>query len=190
MVVELTSPVLGQAVGTEYTGPLEAWLLASGYAKQDAYTGVGVSNSGAAAASLANDPREASNREAPYFPSTEDQDVTIANDVNNLTDTSHPHARFNFDAGGTDTEAPTVFEVTPNEGPVAGGTVVTISGDDLEGVTGVTFDAVAGTALDVTQANVGLIKVTTPAGAAGPATVVVTDAVGSDTEVGAFTYLA
>ena len=43
MTVTLTSEVLGQAVGTDYTGTLEAWLLASGYAKQAAYAGPGVS---------------------------------------------------------------------------------------------------------------------------------------------------
>jgi hypothetical protein len=190
MTVELTSPVLGQAVGTNYTGALEAWLLAEGYAKQAGYTGPGVSNTGATDVDPDDDPSVASNREVPYFPLTEDQDTTIANDAANLTDTSHPHARFDFDAAGTDAEAPVVFEVSPAEGPATGGTVVTISGDNLEGVTGVTFDAVAGTALDVTQAGEGLIKVTTPAGAAGPADVVVTDAAGSDTEVGAFTYTA
>lgn len=34
----------------------------------------------------------------------------------------------------------TVTGVTPNSGPVAGGTVVTIAGTDLEGVSGVTFN--------------------------------------------------
>jgi hypothetical protein len=36
VTVTLTSPVLGQAVGYAYTGPLESWLLSEGYARADA----------------------------------------------------------------------------------------------------------------------------------------------------------
>lgn len=36
MTVFLTSPVLGQAAGTAYTGALESWLLHEGYARADA----------------------------------------------------------------------------------------------------------------------------------------------------------
>jgi len=36
VTVFLTSPVLAQAVGTAYTGPLESWLLHEGYARADA----------------------------------------------------------------------------------------------------------------------------------------------------------
>jgi hypothetical protein len=190
VAVELTSPVLGQNPGYSYTGPLEAWLLAEGYAKQASYTGPGVANTGAADTTVANDPTLASNREAPYFPLTEDRNVTIANDADNLNEPKFPApVNFDFDAGGTDTEAPVFVGIEPDEGPEAGGTVVRIVGDNLEGVTGVTFDTVAGTSLDLSEVQNGFIEVTTPAGTAGPATVVVTDAVGSDTEVGVFTYV-
>lgn len=37
MAVTLTSPILGLEVGATYTGPLEAWALAEGYAKQTGY---------------------------------------------------------------------------------------------------------------------------------------------------------
>ena len=190
MTVQLTSPVLGQAVGSNYTGPLEAWLLSEGYATQAGYTGPGVANTGATAVDPGDDPRLPENREAPYFPSSPDENTTVANDVDNLNEASFPHDRFDFDADSVDTEAPAVLGLEPNEGPAAGGTVVRIYGDNLEGTTGVTFDAVAGTALDVTTADEGYIEVTTPAGTAGPADVVVTDNVGTDTEVGAFTYTA
>lgn len=196
MSVKLTSPALGQVVGYIYTGALETWLLANGYAKRDAdttptsYTGVGVANTGATGDTPANDPTLASNREAPYYPLSPDENSTIANDGANLNDESFPLARFDFDAGGVDTEAPVVLGLDPTEGPLAAGTRVRIYGDNLEGVTGVTFDAVAATALDVTTANEGFIEVTAPAGTAGPATVVVTDPVGADTEVGIYTYVA
>ena len=162
MPVTLTSPVMGQEVDSTYTGPEEAWLLAHGYAKQDGYTGPGVANSGATDV-------------------TPDQDLTLA--VNR----EDPGESFDPDQGGVDTEPPTVTGFEPDEGPAAGGDVVTITGDDLTGVTGVTFDAVAAT--DVTVVDDNTVEVTTPAGTAGPADVVVTDANGADTVVGAYTYV-
>lgn len=190
MTVELTSPVLGQAVGTNYTGSLEAWLLSEGYAKQVGYTGAGVSNTGTTDVDPDDDPTLAQNRELPYWPSSEDHNVTIANDAANLTQASFPLARFDFDPAGVDAEAPANLSLEPAEGPAAGGTVVVISGDNLENVTSVTFDAVAGTALDVTEANEGRISVTTPAGTAGPADVVLVDASGNGTLAAGFTYTA
>ena len=193
--LNVTSTATGTTAYVSVVGGTAAVLTALGVSVDDtAYGGdgrpTGASNLGAQTDLPVNDPTDADNREAPYFPQTEDQNWSIANDADNLTELKFPLARFDFDQAGTDTEAPVVFEVSPNEGPEEGGTVVVISGDNLEGVTGVTFDAVAGTDLDVDNAGDGTITVTTPAGTAGPATVVVTDAVGADTEVGAFTYLA
>lgn len=191
MTVELTSPVLGQDVGYSYTGPLEAWLLAEGYAKQAGYTGPGVSNTGVAAAALANDPREATNREAPRWPADPAGNVTIANDATNLTKAKFPAPGTDFDAGGVDNDPASNVALNPVTGPAAGGTVVTITGDNLEGVTSVTFGGVAGTALDTTGATNGPdgeILVTTPAGTAGPVDVVLVDAAGNTTLTGAFTY--
>ena len=189
MTVELTSPVLGQNVGTTYTGTLEDWLLTQGYAKRAGYTGAGVSNTGTTDVLPAGDPTLPANREAPYFPLSEDHDATIANDVDHLNEEKRPLARFDFDSGSVDTEAPVILGLDPEEGPVAGGDSVRIYGDNLEGVTGVTFDGVAATGLDL-NVDAGYLDVTTPAGTAGPATVVVTDNVGADTEVGAYTYVA
>lgn len=188
MPVTLTSPVLGQPVGFTYTGDLEEWLLAQGYARQDGYTGPGVANVGATDVLPADDPTLASNRdEAPYWPDTEDRNTSIANDKDHLTKAPNPAPGFDFDEGGQDDDAPTGVELTPAEGPAVGGTVVTLTGDNLEGATGVTFGGAAGT--DFTLAD-GVVTVTTPAGTAGPVDVVVTDPDGDYTATGGFTYTA
>lgn len=190
MTVTLTSPVLGKAVGDTYTGNLESWLLAEGYASQDGYTGPGVANTGPAGDTPANDPRLHSNREAPYFPTTEDQDATIANDADHLGEKSRPLARFDFDQAGTDTEAPSALTLKPKSGKADGGTKVTITGDNLEGVTAVNFGATPGTDLDASTANDGVITVVTPAGAAGAVDVTLVDASGNTVETAGFTYNA
>lgn len=190
MAVTLTSPVLGQAVDFVYTGPLEAWLLATGYAKQAAYAGPGVSNTGVAAATLANDPREPANREGPTWPADPAKNVTIANDAANLNELKFPYVG-DFDAAGVDDDAPSSVVLSPVTGGIAGGTVVTITGDNLVGVTSVTFGGIAGTALDVSGATKntdGTILVTTPAVAAGAKDVVLVDAAGNTTLTGGFTF--
>lgn len=190
MVVELTSPVLGKDVGENYTGTLEPWLLAQGYAKQAAYTGPGVSNTGATDVDPDDDPVLASNRqgEKPYFPVTPDRNVTIANDATNLTKATFPAPGFDFDQAGTDDDAPSNVELSPVTGDTAGGDVVTLTGDNLEGVTDVTFDGTSGTALDVSAAADGIVEVTTPAHAAGAVDVVLVDASGNTTLTDGFTY--
>lgn len=186
MTVTLTSPVLGQAVGTTYTGNLEAWLLASGYASQAGYTGPGVSNTGVADTTPANDPQLPENREAPYFPSTEDRNTTVANDDTNLTEVKFPKA-IDFDAGGVDTEAPSDLVLEPTDLDLAGGDV-TATGNNLEGVTGVTVGGTAATNLDVSAAGDGVVTFTAPAKAAGTYDVVFTDASGNTTVTGGLTY--
>jgi len=161
VTVTITSPVLGKAVGETYTGPLESWLLAQGYASQAGYTGPGVSNTGNTDVAPANDPRLATNREAPYFPLSEDRNVTIANDNTNLTKTKFPApVNFDVDTGGTDTEAVTIVSIEPNTGKITGGTKVTIVVDNGEGTTGVTFGGVAGVSLDTGPGAVtGLVAI-------------------------------
>lgn len=110
MTVELTSPVLGKGVGATYTGTLEAWLLAEGYAKQAGYTGPGVSNTGATDVVPANDPTLPANRgDKAHWPqeAAAGHNATVANDTTNLTKTSIPNPdKPDFDQGGVD-EDPT-----------------------------------------------------------------------------------
>lgn len=224
MAVTITSPVLGLAVGASYTGTLEPWLLAEGYARNSAtvdgapgaprayadafavdpqndnkvdYTGDitadghNTLDAGGKADGVleVDDPTNPANREDPWFKAQDiGTDWSIANDEANLAEDEFPNADFDFDQGGVDDDAPTVLSVEPNEGPAAGGTVVTITGSSFTGVTGVTFDGVAGTALSVVSDTE--VTVTSPAGTAGPADVAVTDNVGTDTLVGGFTYTA
>jgi len=112
MTVTLTSPVLGKAVGDTYTGTLEDWLLAEGYAKRAGYTGPGVSNTGATDVVPAKDPQLPANRgDKAHFSSQESatkHNATIANDATNLTKTSFPNPdKPDFDQGGVDEDGAT-----------------------------------------------------------------------------------
>ncbi|MBH0024910.1 IPT/TIG domain-containing protein [Salinibacterium sp. SWN248] len=81
---------------------------------------------------------------------------------------------------------PTVTSISPNEGPLTGGTEVTIIGSGFTGATGVTFDGDAGTSFTVVSDTE--ITVTTPAGSEGAAAVVVQHPIG-DADGGNFTYV-
>ena len=83
--------------------------------------------------------------------------------------------------------APTLTGVSPDQGSVAGGESVTLSGTNLSGTTAVSFggDAAAITAVTPTS-----VTVTTPAHAAGVVDVVVTTPGGSGTATDAYTYVA
>lgn len=80
-----------------------------------------------------------------------------------------------------------ITSISPATGPQAGGTVVTISGDNLDGVTGITFGGTAGTNLVVVSAK--SVKVTTPAKAAGAVTVAVTDDSGPVSQANGYTFV-
>ena len=82
--------------------------------------------------------------------------------------------------------AATVTQVSPANGLAAGGTVVTITGTNLTGVSGVTFGGTAGTNLQVVSST--QIKVTTPAKAAGAVSVVVADDAGNVTMANGYTF--
>ena len=114
MTVTLTSPVLGKPVGATYTGTLEAWLLAEGYARQDGYTGPGVSNTGTTDVTPANDPTLPANRgdkaQFPFHGAADETtlNATIANDPDNLGEASFPNPqRPDFDQGGVDEDVAT-----------------------------------------------------------------------------------
>jgi len=80
----------------------------------------------------------------------------------------------------------TISTVTPATGGIAGGTVVTIRGTNLDGVSSVTFGGTAGTALNVVSPKE--IRVTTPAKTAGAVNVAVVDDSGTQTKTNGFTF--
>lgn len=79
-----------------------------------------------------------------------------------------------------------VHSISPRSGAAAGGTVVTIRGNHLDGVSAVKFDGTNGTALAIVGETE--LRVTTPAGAAGPADVVLVNSGPDGTAPGGFTY--
>ncbi|MGC4747611.1 IPT/TIG domain-containing protein [Micromonospora sp. DT201] len=84
---------------------------------------------------------------------------------------------------------PTAATVTPDEGPQSGGQTVTITGTGfIPGGTTVTFDGVPATGVTVAPGGTSLTAVT-PAGAIGPASVVVSTVNGTAPPLG-YTYLA
>jgi len=119
------------------------------------------------------------------FDGTPGTEFTVVNDTT-ITVTSPAHAVGTVDVVVVDdagNSAPLDFEyiavgataasLDPSFGPVAGGTVVTITGSGFLGATGVTFDGTPGTAFIVVSDTT--ITVTSPAGDMGLADVVVLD---------------
>ncbi|HXP11144.1 MAG TPA: IPT/TIG domain-containing protein, partial [Acidobacteriaceae bacterium] len=90
--------------------------------------------------------------------------------------------------GFTYIAAPTVSSVSPSNGPVAGGTAVTITGTNFAAGAKVTFGSTAATSVAVVNSTT--ITATTPAGSAGAATVTVTANGQSGSLASAFTYIA
>ncbi len=84
----------------------------------------------------------------------------------------------------------TITSIQPSTGAIAGGTVVSVRGTNLDGAAGVTFGGRAGTAMTVVSP--GEIRVTTPAAAVttGPSTVdvVVADDSGDASLVRGYNY--
>ncbi len=79
----------------------------------------------------------------------------------------------------------TIAALTPATGAVAGGTVIELTGTNLDGVTSVTFGGTAGTALTVTSST--SLTVTAPAKSAGTYDVIVVDDSGNTTKTAAYT---
>jgi len=82
--------------------------------------------------------------------------------------------------------AATIATVSPATGAPAGGTAVTITGTNLDGVSSVTFGGTAGTNLTIVSAT--KLTITSPAGTAGAKDIVLVDDAGNVTKVGGFTY--
>lgn len=146
----------------------------------------GASNLGAQADLPENDPVLAENREAPYFPATEDRTANIANDGDHLTETSSPNENFDFDPDATNDDDPVIVSVTPASGLEGGGTDVTIAGTGFVDVTDVEFDGEAAEFVIVSDYE---ITATTPEGTIGDVDLVVTNESGSDTLTDGFEYL-
>jgi len=83
--------------------------------------------------------------------------------------------------------APVVTALTPNSGPTAGGTVVTITGTNLAATTAVTFDGTPATA--ITNISTTELKATTPAHPAGAVDVRITARAGVS-PASEYTYVA
>lgn len=82
--------------------------------------------------------------------------------------------------------APTVSSVSPTSGPLAGGTLITITGTDFTGATAVTVGGNFCTSLDVVSPTSSICI--TPSGTAGAKNVVVTTTEGTGVGIGLFTY--
>ena len=89
--------------------------------------------------------------------------------------------------GYTYVVTPTVGSVSPNNGPVAGGTSVTITGTNFASGATVTFGS--GSATNVVVVNATTITATTPAGTAGAVTVTVTVNGQSGNLTNGYTYI-
>ncbi len=129
-------------------------------------------------------------------------DVVVAADGNSLTAVTPPNAEGPAavsvtTAGGESVDnvqftyfaLPTVATIAPAFGPIAGGTPVTLTGQDLTGATSVEFGGVPGTNVVVAPDGLSL-TVTTPAHAEGSAAVVVRSPGGASTDDITFTYVA
>ena len=90
-------------------------------------------------------------------------------------------------SGFTYVVAPTVSSVSPNNGPTAGGTAVTITGTNFVAGATVKFGATAATNVVVVSSTT--ITATTPAGSAGAVTVTVTMSGQSGSLANGFTYV-
>jgi hypothetical protein len=82
----------------------------------------------------------------------------------------------------------TLTAISPNSGPAAGGTGVTLTGTGLTGATVVTFDGVAATSVNVVNSTT--VTAVTPAHAAGTVDVVIDTPAGGAILTEGFTYVA
>lgn len=83
---------------------------------------------------------------------------------------------------------PTLSSVSPDSGPIFGGTQVALSGTGFSSVATVSFGAAA--ASNVTVVSDTLLFVTTPASVAGAVSVTVSGVGGSATQLDAYTYVS
>lgn len=168
MTVRLTSEVFGQAVGTTFTGTAEeeTWAVENGYAHVEPKVAVD-----------------------DQYGVTPDGDLQLAVNREDANSTEGEGRGYVFGTDAVDPLPSQVYDVTPEEGPAAGGTVVTLVGDDFTNATAVNFGANPGT--DFALVSDDEIEVTTPAGTADTTVdVTVVDADGNGVATAAFTYTA
>ena len=84
--------------------------------------------------------------------------------------------------------APTLASVIPSSGPIGGGTLITLTGTDLQGATSVTVGGVPATNVQVVSPTT--VTARTPANTAGAKAVAVTTPTGTATLANAFTYVS
>ncbi|RZJ32124.1 MAG: hypothetical protein EON85_02210, partial [Brevundimonas sp.] len=84
-------------------------------------------------------------------------------------------------------QTPFISIVTPANGPLAGGTSVTITGQNFYGATAVTIDGVAATNVTVVS-NTSITATVPPGGSAGAKSVAVTTPAATSTRANAFSY--
>ncbi|QIB66185.1 midcut-by-XrtH protein [Kineobactrum salinum] len=82
----------------------------------------------------------------------------------------------------------TLTEINPVQGAASGGTGVILKGTGLTGATGITFDGVAATSVNVVNSTT--VTAVTPAQVAGAVDVAIATPAGSATLVNGYTYLA
>ncbi|MFB6525245.1 IPT/TIG domain-containing protein [Streptomyces sp. NPDC056399] len=82
----------------------------------------------------------------------------------------------------------TISTISPVKGAAVGGTVITIKGDALDGVSAVSFGGKPGTELRVRSATE--LSVKTPSGTSGAVTVDLADDLGAVSKANAYTYEA
>jgi LPXTG-site transpeptidase (sortase) family protein len=121
-------------------------------------------------------------------PLTADNAMQIAFDLGTLNAGSSVTVTYyyGFNASDITTPAPTLTGLTPPTGPIAGGTVVTITGTNLTGAT-FTFDGLPAVCT-VNPAGTSA-TCTTPPHTVGPVDVVANTVGGAATLVGAFTFV-
>jgi hypothetical protein len=95
---------------------------------------------------------------------------------------------FSLINGYTYVAAPSITTFTPLSGPVAGGTLVTFTGTNLSGTTGITFGGTAGTGL-MNLSSTSVSVLTPGALSPGPVAVQLTTAGGTTTASQQFTYV-
>jgi hypothetical protein len=103
--------------------------------------------------------------------------------ASNDPDAENPYT---FAIQGTGIAAPTLTGLTPSNGNILGGTAVTLTGTGFTGATAVTFNGAEATSVNVVDDTT--IITLTPAGSAGPASVLVTTPAGTNVPNTAFTY--